>query len=216
MSNLILLRYATSALLLVLACKYAWSQGAAWLGSFPPAQKAKAGRESSPIEQIEAATRQREKELARLKAEQEVSADLAAPLEDPTQTKRIVVDWGPERSQVFIGGTRVGRTPYGGQVSCKAGDVLKVTLLPPMGAPLEKLMLCNESTVDKPNAQQAAEWAAALPERLKKAEKPEKTGDLQEPAETGEQERLLLRDRRVDDSGPSSAVSADDVSVFPR
>jgi hypothetical protein len=47
----------------------------------------------------------------------------------------IVVNAEQDRSEVMIDGVHVGNTPYVGEVSCKAGQRIKIDVLPPKGAP---------------------------------------------------------------------------------
>lgn len=61
--------------------------------------------------------------------------------------RRILVDWGPERSKVFVNGRYVGETPYGGQVACASGDFVAVVVLPPSGAPSSRSIRCHGMTM---------------------------------------------------------------------
>jgi hypothetical protein len=61
------------------------------------------------------------------------------------QIRSVVVDFGPARSEVFINGGPVGRTPYAGQVSCRLGDTFRVDVVPPKGLPIHKDMRCLKS-----------------------------------------------------------------------
>lgn len=47
----------------------------------------------------------------------------------------LVVQSSDERAEVLVGGSSVGHTPYLGEVSCKAGERLKIDVLPRKGPP---------------------------------------------------------------------------------
>ncbi len=55
----------------------------------------------------------------------------------------LYVNFGPERSEVFVNGVRVGQTPFIGEVGCRMGDLVKVDIAPPAGAPLRFMGRCN-------------------------------------------------------------------------
>jgi hypothetical protein len=61
--------------------------------------------------------------------------------------RRILVDVGPPRSEVFVGKTRVGHTPYGGQIACLSEDEVKVQILPPQGVPIVRVVACRGDTL---------------------------------------------------------------------
>lgn len=77
-----------------------------------------------------------------------------APPEEKTEPpppvpvhRRILVDVGPARSEVFVGKTLVGKTPYGGQIACTSGEEIKVQILPPRGVPIERRVNCRGDTL---------------------------------------------------------------------
>lgn len=79
-------------------------------------------------------------------------APTQAPLEPEarqTQAKvrRILVDLGPERSEVFVNGRSLGRVPFAGQVHCSDGDEIRIQVLPPEGIPLERKVSCRGAVI---------------------------------------------------------------------
>lgn len=70
-----------------------------------------------------------------------------APPPAVPKLRRILVDVGPPRSEVFIRKTKVGHTPYGGQVACVAAEELRVLILPPEGVPLVRVVPCHGDTL---------------------------------------------------------------------
>lgn len=64
----------------------------------------------------------------------------------PTQ-RRILVDVGPARSEVFIGKKNVGMTPFGGQIACLSGEEIKIQVLPPKGIPIQRRVMCLGETL---------------------------------------------------------------------
>jgi hypothetical protein len=61
--------------------------------------------------------------------------------------RRILVDVGPARSEVFIGKKNVGMTPYGGQIACTLGEEIKIQVLPPEGVPITRRLTCRGDTL---------------------------------------------------------------------
>jgi len=59
----------------------------------------------------------------------------------------IVVNAKQERSEVRVDGVRVGHSPYVGEVSCKAGEQVKIDVLPPQGVPLSFERRCAPGTL---------------------------------------------------------------------
>jgi hypothetical protein len=47
----------------------------------------------------------------------------------------VIVSAGPPRSEVYVDGILVGNTPYLGIMSCKAGEIVRVQIVPPAGLP---------------------------------------------------------------------------------
>lgn len=80
----------------------------------------------------------------------------AESIEARPKLRRILVDWGQERSRVYINGHYVGDTPYGGHVTCLDGDQLAVVLLPPSGPPSSRIVSCHASTDDSDGDSSAA------------------------------------------------------------
>lgn len=56
--------------------------------------------------------------------------------------RRLVVDFGPERADVYVRGSKVGKVPYVGQVLCVEDELIKVQVLPPTGAPISRELRC--------------------------------------------------------------------------
>lgn len=59
----------------------------------------------------------------------------------------LIVGGGGPRSEVFVGGVKVGHTPYLGEVSCKAGEVVRIQVLPPTGSPTHYTRRCAPGTL---------------------------------------------------------------------
>lgn len=66
------------------------------------------------------------------------------------ELRRLVVDFGPERSDVYLGGRRVGKVPYVGQVHCKLGEFVRVQVLPPHGPPISRDVPCTGAVGPQP------------------------------------------------------------------
>ena len=47
----------------------------------------------------------------------------------------LVVNVGPDRSELLINGVTQGHTPYVGEMGCQAGTVLRITVVPRSGMP---------------------------------------------------------------------------------
>ncbi len=78
------------------------------------------------------------------------AADSEAESEPQAQLRRLVVDFGPERSEVYLGGRKVGRVPYVGHVHCKLGELVRVQVLPPHGAPISREVPCTVAVSPNP------------------------------------------------------------------
>lgn len=57
--------------------------------------------------------------------------------------RRLVVDVGMDRSEVYVDGRRVGQVPYVGEWACASGDLLEITLVPPSGVPADYRVPCR-------------------------------------------------------------------------
>ncbi len=98
--------------------------------------------ESAPrrdLEQLEEIL-EREKSLKAQGPEQ-----TAAPL---PRARRLLVDLGPARSEVYVNGVFAGRTPYLGAVSCAEGQVVRVEVLPPEGPPWQRQLRCDQNQME--------------------------------------------------------------------
>ena len=70
-----------------------------------------------------------------------------APKEPRTIRPQLLVDVGPARSEVYVGGIRVGHTPYIGEIVCREGDVVKVEVNPPNAVPTAFSGRCEGATL---------------------------------------------------------------------
>jgi hypothetical protein len=59
----------------------------------------------------------------------------------------MVITIGPDRSEVRIDGVKVGQTPYIGDVSCRAGEDVRIDLLPAKGQPQSFTKKCVPGTI---------------------------------------------------------------------
>lgn len=57
------------------------------------------------------------------------------------------VNAGPERSEIYVNGSRIGLSPYLGDYSCKQGEQLRVELVPPKGALVTRSATCEGQTL---------------------------------------------------------------------
>lgn len=64
-----------------------------------------------------------------------------------TTLRRLLVDVGAERSDVYVNGRNVGRVPYVGQITCNEGSKVTIQVLPPSGAPLTREATCRGTTI---------------------------------------------------------------------
>lgn len=75
-------------------------------------------------------------------SEVEIDPPPAVPIQ-----RRILVDVGPARSEVFVGKKNVGMTPFGGQIGCAEGEEIMVQVLPPRGVPIQRRVTCSGDTL---------------------------------------------------------------------
>ena len=54
---------------------------------------------------------------------------------------------GPERSEVFVNGSRLGLTPYLGDLSCKQGEPLRVEVVPAHEGLISRSAICEGGTL---------------------------------------------------------------------
>jgi hypothetical protein len=59
----------------------------------------------------------------------------------------LVVTGGADRSELRVDGVKVGQTPYVGEVTCRAGEVVRLELLPPKGLPSSHERKCLPGTI---------------------------------------------------------------------
>ena len=90
--------------------------------------------------------------LKQIKEGDQIGSDAASgtELEPQAQLRRLVVDFGPERSDVYLGGRKVGKVPYVGHVHCKLGELVRVQVLPPQGAPISREVECTAAVPPTP------------------------------------------------------------------
>src|SRR5690606_37722652 len=61
--------------------------------------------------------------------------------------RQIFVDFGPSRSEVFINGRNLGRTPFVGQVVCRTGEEIRIDVVPPEGLPQRRVGICQGTSL---------------------------------------------------------------------
>jgi hypothetical protein len=71
------------------------------------------------------------------------SSPAAKPAPAELTRVMLVVSAGPARSEVYVQGSRVGSTPYVGDVSCAVGESVKIDVVPPRGMPLSFTRRCQ-------------------------------------------------------------------------
>lgn len=60
----------------------------------------------------------------------------------PLRPRQILIDLGPPRSEVFVDGHSVGRSPFVGQVKCRPGREISIVVIPERGLPLQEQRVC--------------------------------------------------------------------------
>jgi hypothetical protein len=153
MRALYALRKSAAALSLFISLRYSWVQvNHAWLvvqAREKSETSVRHGEAPPPKGVAELASEAGQRRVAQLnEVEKELNLASGAGSGGGSQqpalrVRHVVVDWGPERSEVFINGQLVGQTPYGGQFSCADGSNLEVTVLPTQGAPLRRTLNCS-------------------------------------------------------------------------
>lgn len=101
----------------------------------PPAPVAAAP--AAPQKAAPATARERHKP-----APERATAQVGAPLR-----LMLSVNAGPERSEVYVNGSRIGLSPYLGDYSCKQGEQLRVEIVPPQGALVTRSAACEGRTI---------------------------------------------------------------------
>ncbi len=145
------LRQLGAIILLFLSIRLLWLSGTLGV-SLLSTSAASSGAPSSVAAQPYGQSRPELEDLLELAGSSRDNApDNGAPMEDAPvdgpRLRRILVDLGPERSDVYVNGQRVGQTPFGGQVSCSLDEILKVQVLPARGIPLERTVVCRGDTL---------------------------------------------------------------------
>lgn len=59
----------------------------------------------------------------------------------------LVVTLGADRSELRVDGLKVGNTPYVGEITCRAGETIKLDILPPRGNPTSIEKRCVPGTL---------------------------------------------------------------------
>jgi len=59
----------------------------------------------------------------------------------------LVVTAGKDRSELRVDGVKVGQTPYVGEITCKAGERVRIDVLPPKGNPASYERGCVPGTL---------------------------------------------------------------------
>jgi hypothetical protein len=54
---------------------------------------------------------------------------------------------GPERSEVYVNGSRVGYSPYLGDLSCKSGEKLRIEIVPQKAPLIARTATCEGTTL---------------------------------------------------------------------
>jgi hypothetical protein len=49
----------------------------------------------------------------------------------------------PDRSEVLVDGVNLGKSPYVGEVTCKAGEKIEIQMIPPKGLPRRFERMCE-------------------------------------------------------------------------
>lgn len=83
-------------------------------------------------------------ELRRL-ANANVSEGEAEP---EIRLRQLLVDVGPARSEIYVNGHYVGRSPFAGQWGCVDGDEIAIDVLPPNGMPIARRATCRGQVIE--------------------------------------------------------------------
>ncbi len=66
----------------------------------------------------------------------------------PPKRRTLFVDLGPPRSEVYVNGVAVGRTPYAGTWGCHDGDEVRIVVIwPGSSPPIEAVARCGPAIV---------------------------------------------------------------------
>jgi hypothetical protein len=76
-------------------------------------------------------------------------APVKAEAEAPARSLRLFLSVvvGPQRSDVFVNGARLGLSPYLGDLTCKEGEDLLVQVVPDRGAMITRQAKCGGQTL---------------------------------------------------------------------
>lgn len=68
---------------------------------------------------------------------------------EPSRSLRLFLSVvvGPERSEVFVNGARLGLTPYLGDYTCKEGEPLSIEVVPSVGPLITRQARCGGQTL---------------------------------------------------------------------
>ena len=150
-------------LILTHSVRLLWISAGETLGSYEEPEGARATHSATPSSSASPTTRNvasspavvgTRADLKALRREHapEVTADDFKPVERTARRRhKVVVDFGPDRSEVFLAGKKVGKVPYVGEFDCAEGDIVQVEVLPPSGMPLERTFTCSSGTLLLPS-----------------------------------------------------------------
>lgn len=96
--------------------------------------------------------------------EQVIAASATAPSHVPARSRRVPaperratdgsplrlllsVMAGPERSEVYVNGSRLGLSPYVGDYSCKQGEPLRIEIVPSRASLITRSATCEGQTL---------------------------------------------------------------------
>lgn len=146
-----MLRNSAGVLLVIASARFAYFEAKLLITGLSAKQEQAAAQSAQNaddstdlLDPLRQSALERRLDLKQLNDEKSASPPVAAArdTDNATQLRRIIVDLGPERSKVFINGTHVGQTPYGGQLSCGNKAKIELVVLPETGPPLRRSLTC--------------------------------------------------------------------------
>lgn len=69
-----------------------------------------------------------------------------APRGKPVRV-RLSISAGPDRSDVYVDGSKLGQVPYLGDTSCRAGESVSIEIVPKTGNKLKFERTCELGTI---------------------------------------------------------------------
>lgn len=70
-----------------------------------------------------------------------------AEAEPEIRLRQLLIEVGPARSEIYVNGHYVGRSPYVGQWGCVDGDEIAIDVLPPDGMPIARHATCRGQVI---------------------------------------------------------------------